>query len=135
MKPIPTAKIIFSCVLNSEVLEGQVRLSDGENHSGRVEIWKHGEWGTVCGENWDLDDANVVCRQLGYPGASQALKDAHFGPGQGRVWLSNLQCNGSESKLLQCFQSPYLHCSHSQDAAVVCKSKWLWCARFQSISF
>ena len=110
---------------NSEMPEDRVRLSGGENHTGRVEIWKHGEWGTICDNNWDLEDANVVCRQLGYPGALQALEDAAFGPGRGRIWLSNLQCNGSEKKLMQCVQKPYKHCSHSQDAAVICKSRCL----------
>ena len=106
-----------------EVSPGMVRLSGGQDHFGNVEIWKHGEWGVICDENWDLEDAYVVCRQLGYVGAWQALKGAAFGPGQGRIWLSNLQCNGSERNLLDCPESTYLHCSHSQVAAVVCNRK------------
>ena len=106
-----------------EVYQGQVRLSGGENHTGRVEVWKDGEWGTVCDRNWNLEDAYVVCRQLGYPGALQALGGAAYGEGEGRIWLSNLECIGSERKILDCAEGTYLHCSHSQDAAVVCQGE------------
>ena len=46
--------------------EGDIRLADGDEGSGRVEVCLDGYWGTVCDDGWDSNDATTVCRQLGY---------------------------------------------------------------------
>lgn len=33
---------------------------------GRLEILLNGKWGTVCGQNFDLYEADLACKQLGY---------------------------------------------------------------------
>ena len=92
---------------------------------GRVEIFYDGSWGTVCDNYWDLKDARVVCRQLGFPYAVSAPISAHFGSGNGQVWEDNAGCSGRESTILNCQRSgrPMVGCNHNKDASVICSSK------------
>lgn len=96
---------------------------DVTHHKGRVEIYYNGAWGTVCDDGWDLADANVVCRQLGFEGALKATKLAAFGEGTGNIWMSHVQCTGNESALRECKHrgvGGHFFCGHYEDAGVVC---------------
>ncbi|NXH11564.1 DMBT1 protein, partial [Bucco capensis] len=90
--------------------------------AGRLEIFHAGHWGTVCDDLWGLEEAAVVCRQLGCGAALAAPRAAFFGEGSGRIWLDDVQCQGTEESLLQCPAAPWgvTNCQHREDAAVVC---------------
>ena len=101
-----------------------MRLVGGSGpHAGRVEVMHNGAWGTVCGSGWDLQDATVVCRQLGYGRAVAAL-DA-YGGGSGPIWYDGVRCSGSEASLSQCTHRGLgvHYCVHSRDAGVICASE------------
>ncbi|KAM4839872.1 scavenger receptor cysteine-rich domain-containing protein DMBT1-like [Urocitellus parryii] len=101
----------------------ELRLVGGSGRcSGRVEVFHQGAWGTVCDDLWDLNEAEVVCRQLECGQAMSALGKAHFGPGSGDIFLDNLQCAGVERHLGQCAHSGWLehNCGHHEDASVIC---------------
>ncbi len=110
---------------DSSVSEGDLRLVGGNDTSeGRVEIYHNNEWGTVCDDHWSTTDAAVVCRQLGYSGAIEAPRQARFGEGSDPIWMDNVHCSDSESKLKDCSFNGWgeHNCRHSEDAGVVCST-------------
>ena len=90
---------------------------------GMVEILANGQWGTVCDDRFDMKDANVVCRILGFPGAQAVVTQGNFGRGTGKIWLDELRCYGNESSILECPHGGIgLHdCWHGEDVGVVCQ--------------
>ena len=106
---------------------------------GRVEICNSNVWGTVCDDFFGADDATVACRQLGFSGTSYFIIISSkmlcyiliggiaiftgFTNGVGQIWLDNVQCVGTETRLIDC---PYLspigthNCAHFEDAGVRC---------------
>ncbi|XP_039463659.1 uncharacterized protein LOC120436884 [Oreochromis aureus] len=114
---------IVSCLSASSAAEDvPVRLSGSTLCSGRVEIFYNYTWGTVCDDNWDMNDTEVVCRELGCGTAQSAAVSASFGEGSGSIWLDDVSCSGSESSLTECQHRGFgtHNCTHSQDAGVVC---------------
>lgn len=54
--------------------DGDVRLLDGViEQEGRPEVCVDGVWGSICDDNWSIDDAHVMCLSLGYTGSASTI--------------------------------------------------------------
>ncbi len=51
-----------------------------------------------------------------------AVGGARFGEGEGRIWLSNVRCVGTEQEILECRSNStgITSCLHAQDAGIRC---------------
>ena len=91
---------------------------------GRVEVLYNHQWGTVCDDGWDDNDATVVCRYLGFNGSARATGSASFGQAASSVsiWLDDVNCAGNEASLFDCSLRGMVvnYCRHHEDAGVVC---------------
>jgi len=119
-----------------EQLKG-LRLIDSNGYpnrrGGRVEVFMHGQWGTVCKKRTHAyATARVICRQLnqgtpynafpyqkiirGFGWFTKAWKNVPF-----PIWLHEVKCFGTEKNLFQCKSNSRMHdCSHSEDLIVGC---------------
>ena len=85
-----------------------------------VNLRVDGQLGTICADDFTLNEADVICRQLGYQYSNDVLKRQSFSP----IVLFGFQCDGDEDKVSDCkFVEPsgrQNHCSGGQAAGVRC---------------
>ena len=121
---------------------GMIRLQGGiYSNEGRVEVYCNGQWGTICDDGFDSNDALVLCKQLGYSNytsynhlalyvyiVKQTVLSVYSvvcrsGNSSQHIWMSNLACSNSFSCLgscQRCPNNPYNLCSHSEDVTLQC---------------
>ena len=123
-----SGKFILSCSPVNSVSTSptgsarDIRLVGGSaSNEGRVEVFRSGQWQTVCDNSWDLNEADVACSQLGYGYAIRVVTNTLFGRGTGGQWEAEFYCIGSESRLDNCFTSS-VSCSHNDDVGVICST-------------
>ena len=67
--------------------------------------------------------ADIVCRQLGYPGAISHYSGSYFGQVPDKHSYSSVSCFGSETIMDECIHSNYpASCGSSDGAGVHCSS-------------
>uniref|UniRef100_A0A3B3ZHN5 SRCR domain-containing protein n=1 Tax=Periophthalmus magnuspinnatus TaxID=409849 RepID=A0A3B3ZHN5_9GOBI len=113
----------FCTERSSVVKEGDVRLTGSKlAFGGRVEIYHAGQWGTICDDGWDLNEAHVVCRQLKFARAKSVLTGENYDRASGPIWMDDMECKGTERYLHACTFKGWgiTDCSHKEDVGVQC---------------
>ena len=102
-------------------IAGDLRLRDGDSAaSGRLEVYLQGAWGTVCDHGFGEEEGAVACRQLGYAGLDEV---ASFGSARtGPIWMDDVVCTGSESRLIDCRYTSDHNCTYRDDVGIACRA-------------
>ena len=80
----------------------------GISTNGYVKAFYNGQWGYICTRGsystsgWGMDEANVVCRQLGYDEAVRSAARHVYIPDPNYV-ISEVVCRGDEENLQECW--------------------------------
>eukprot|EP00299_Pterocystis_sp_00344_P012764 c6173_g1_i1.p1 GENE.c6173_g1_i1~~c6173_g1_i1.p1 ORF type:complete len:900 (+),score=288.78 c6173_g1_i1:34-2733(+) len=95
--------------------------ADSGTVAGRVEVQRAGVWGTICDDNFGMNEAQVVCRELGYADAIDSYT-AGMGTNTNLIWLDQVSCDGSESSISECQHDSWgtSDCDHGEDVGVIC---------------
>ncbi|XP_074994730.1 antigen WC1.1-like [Calonectris borealis] len=99
-------------------------VGGGSRCDGRVEIFQRGTWGRVLDDQWDVQEANVVCRQLQCGQAETAYNPPKPERGTGPVGLRGVRCAGHETNLSLCNTSlpeSALAAGVAEDVGVICR--------------
>uniref|UniRef100_A0A6P7FGK7 protein-lysine 6-oxidase n=1 Tax=Diabrotica virgifera virgifera TaxID=50390 RepID=A0A6P7FGK7_DIAVI len=106
-------------------VDGGIKLVGGRGEfEGNVEILHDGSWGAICDDEWDVTEAKIICKQLGYTGANALpTVNSYFGPARRRYWMDNIYCNGGETEISNCrFDGWGQHdCASTEAAGVICE--------------
>ena len=87
---------------------------------GLVQVYHEKTWGWICSEKWNKQNADVLCRELGYTNASSSYSSSANMVGE--VWMNNVQCQGTERSLLFCAHDGWKShsCTNGRVAGVFC---------------
>ncbi|XP_069753715.1 scavenger receptor cysteine-rich domain-containing protein DMBT1-like isoform X3 [Narcine bancroftii] len=109
-----------------QVKKNMVLTNGGSRCAGRVEASNFlVNLRTICGRNWDMKEAQVVCTYLGCGDAVSASGNSQFGVGKWPIVHVEIRCNGTEDDPWKCERMILDHhnCSlESEAAGVVCSA-------------
>ena len=92
---------------------------EGPTISGNVMIGGR----PVCDDSWNMVDANVVCKELGYYRAKQFTRESYYGTIDTDYRMDNVKCGGHEVRLLDCPHVEQDDCGVGEAAGVICDTR------------
>lgn len=84
-----------------------LRLVNGNDCAGRVEVFYNGTWGSICSNRMSQLTAVTMCKQLGCGDGGGIAMDFKYGRGSGPTWLDHIECTEQHSSLWQCQSDPW----------------------------
>ena len=119
-------QIVLAFLSANSQVNGDVKLVNGPtDYQGTVAIFYNGTWGSLCDDSWQYDDADVICRQIGYESAARVWYRARYGVAPGPILVDQIDCPRGVDHILKCRPEVAkwgIHdCSKREDAGVDCR--------------
>ncbi|XP_011662417.1 soluble scavenger receptor cysteine-rich domain-containing protein SSC5D [Strongylocentrotus purpuratus] len=89
-------------------------------HAGKVEVFFDGYWGGICASDWDMNDAEVLCRELGKGYPNTITVSGGPPTGTGTKCLATVKCYGHEEHLSDCAVTKKPRTSSTVESGLVC---------------
>lgn len=104
--------------------DAALSLVGGSNiFEGKLLYYRFEQWRSVCIETWDLQDADPLCKSLGY-GHAQSISVSRTVDRKTHddVTLDRVHCTGDEGDFFDCpgVGDGSIDCNRTGDARVVC---------------
>ncbi|CAH1962569.1 unnamed protein product [Acanthoscelides obtectus] len=107
-----------------------------EENQGRIEVSAFGKTGYICDDQFGLQEANIVCKELGFDmGAIDFKGQSYFArdvkENNTLYMMDDLKCFGNETTLLDCMFAGWgIHdCQDQEIVGVVCKTPQEKCGK------
>ncbi|XP_066153612.1 uncharacterized protein [Euwallacea fornicatus] len=108
----------------------RVKLAGGDQpNEGRIEVTVFKKTGYICDDQFEITDANVLCKELGFPlGALEVKGNSHYAKSLEEkntlYMMDDIECFGNETSIMQCnFAGWGIHnCADNEIAGVICRT-------------
>ncbi|XP_078327552.1 thrombospondin-1-like isoform X2 [Crassostrea virginica] len=91
-------------------------------YTGLLYVYIDGTWGTVCDDDFGVNEAHVACKTLGFARATALHGTSTLGVGSGPILMDDVRCSGNEESLFHCNYTSYHNCYHSEDVGITCEN-------------
>ncbi|XP_071500230.1 scavenger receptor cysteine-rich type 1 protein M130-like [Diadema antillarum] len=98
---VGVAVIRESTATDSQAVDVRIVSDSRYPYAGRPEVMIDNEWITICANDWDMQDAAVVCKQLGLGLPDQASRSSNYDYFSAPC-VAQLYCHGNEDHLEKC---------------------------------
>lgn len=135
--------VIIQCLevsSNHAIADGTIRIVDvngspSTNGIGRLQIYYHNSFGSICSEGWLKETEHIACHELGYKGikgngfSHRLCSDISgvnlCGHDTEKFNAVNFRCKGSEKRLKDCPHDSHedIYCSHDEDVIIGCEGE------------
>ncbi|XP_071138604.1 uncharacterized protein [Mytilus edulis] len=116
------------CLGGYDIFQGDLRLVGGTSpRDGRLELYYNYQWRTICGDQFDVIDARVACRQLRYSTDAVEIYTATGASSNASIWKGDFNCSASDTRLINCRRQirNRNNCSHAEDVGIKCFGKYV----------